>query len=224
MSCAHCGFSCNKNGKHVDYYDVLEMIRFAKDVEGCESISIGGGEPTLHPRFFDILRNCLYNFEYVWMATNGSKYKVMDRLYNIIMQEDYPEDPEEYDDYDGIYQEKQLTVALSNDIYHTHTMVHDRIRRLWENSVERKYNGFELRDVVESKNGVISQGRAKKNQLSSYKGCVCPDMMIKNDGKIKMCGCSSSPIIGDIHNGIEKNWRDYMQKTKYQETNCYFGR
>ncbi len=138
MTCAHCGFSCNRNGEHADYYDVLEMIRFAKEVEGCESISIGGGEPTLHPRFFDILRNCLYNFKYVWMATNGSKYKVMDRLYNIIMQEDYPEDPKEYDDYDGIYQEKQLIVALSNDIYHNHNIVHDRIRKLWENSVRKK--------------------------------------------------------------------------------------
>ncbi len=48
--------------------------------------------------------------------------------------------------------------------------------------------------------------------------------MLKHDGKIKMCGCTNSPIIGDIHNGIEKNWRDYMQKIKYQETNCYFGR
>ena len=57
MTCSHCCYSCNKNGKHADFNTIIDAIAFARDCD--ESISIGGGEPTLHPDFFRILKHCI---------------------------------------------------------------------------------------------------------------------------------------------------------------------
>lgn len=238
MKCAHCCYSCNMNGKHMDWGTVIDSISFAQDRD--DHISIGGGEPTLHPRFFDILRICLNDFSYVWMATNGSKKKAMLRLSNILLGEDFPDDipynPEDeaayeraLDAYNPIYQEDKLGVALSLDYFHD--PIDEWVVNRWRMmSARNQYDrggsrGFEIRDVTKTISGVIKEGRAKRTgNYQDEKGCVCGDLLIRPDGKIKLCGCRKSPIIGSVTEGISEYWNDVISDDSgYRETNCYKG-
>ncbi|MFA5396349.1 MAG: radical SAM protein [Methanogenium sp.] len=228
MRCAHCCYSCGKHGKHMEYTTAVDAISFARNYDD-ECISIGGGEPTLHPRFFDILRFCIQDFSFVWMATNGSKTKIMRRLANIILEEDYPEglnfeDEEAYDAaleaHNPIFQSGQLTVALSTDYFHR--PIDEKITNLWKHLAKNHRQGFETRDVTLSTAGVAAAGRAVKTGSGWGKHCVCSDLIIRPDGKIKLCGCSGSPIIGDIWSGIEENWKKAIRNSKkYSDERCY---
>lgn len=232
MKCAHCCYSCNKNGKHMDYQTAWSAIQFIRDEYCDETISVGGGEPTLHPRFFDILNQCLKYFDYVWMATNGSQTKAMYRLHNIINGCDY--ESFEREDYcqcgnpddcycepkDLIYQEDKLSVALSLD--HFHSPINQRIEDLWRrNSLANKHH-YEIRNVTSSMSGIIAQGRAKRTGSGwNTDECVCPDIFIRPDGKLKACGCNNSPIIGDIWNGVEDRWLKVIQSDAFSYANCF---
>jgi organic radical activating enzyme len=229
MHCLHCCFSCGKHGKHADFPLVKEAIYYAKEIDD-EFITIGGGEPTLHPKFFDILELCLEQFPSVWMATNGSRTKVMKRLYKILIQEDYPDDldfssenaDEILKNYRPIYQTNQLTVALSTDYYHE--PIDPEILSLWESMTKNYCNGFELRDVTKTRDGVAAMGRAILTEVGEGNHCVCPDLFVRTDGKIKLCGCTGAPIIGTVSMGIRDEWLEYIQHNpSYQETRCYRG-
>ena len=138
MKCAHCCYSCSPHkGKHMNYNTFLEAVRFIGEHD--ENVSIGGGEPTLHPRFFDILRHCLWVFNYVWMATNGKRTKTMWRLVNIL--DGYDEDED-----DPIISEDKLTVALSTDYFHE--AIDYNIREMWKSKCKNKVSGYETRDVT----------------------------------------------------------------------------
>jgi organic radical activating enzyme len=234
MNCAHCCYSCNMKGKHGDWSTIIDAIAFARK-RGDESITIGGGEPTLHPRFFDILRVCLEDFDYVWMATNGSKTKTMMRLANIINGCDYESfetedycscDPEDRDDCccepEGlIYQENKLTVALSQDYFHDE--INRKVVDLWTRRAnQHRHSGFEIRNVTNGRDGVSAQGRAKRTGSGWSEHCACPDIILKPDGKIKLCGCTSAPVIGDVWYGITDEWQKKINKSeKYQDERCY---
>lgn len=71
MHCAHCGYSCDKNGRHMKMATVRKAMKIAED--RGEYIFIGGGEPTLHPRFWDIMAMAMAaSEERVGIVTNGS--------------------------------------------------------------------------------------------------------------------------------------------------------
>jgi MoaA/NifB/PqqE/SkfB family radical SAM enzyme len=230
--CPHCCYSCTMRGKHGDYSTILDAISYAVDF--TESITIGGGEPTMHPRFFDILEHCLDRFDYVWMATNGSQTGAMRRLANIIDGCDYDSfecDCSEEDQENGycncadlvICQEDKLTVSLSLDKFHD--PIDPKIKRLWEaragNSSPFNHTGFEVRNVAKYGDDRISaQGRAKKNGYWSDH-CVCADIIIKPDGKLRPCGCIKAPVIGDIWNGIEDKWQEVLDSDAFRDENCW---
>jgi organic radical activating enzyme len=218
MKCQHCCYSCGKNGKHMTRNTWQQSLRFAEGYDN-EVIAIGGGEPTLHPDFFEILQRCIWDFNYIWMATNGSRTKVMWRLVNILEGEDYPKNEDE-----GIYlkSEDQLCVALSNDYFHD--PIDDKIMNYWEKQSKTKGNGFEMRDVTKRANGPVEMGRAKKTQSGWATDCCCSDVQILPTGKIRMCGCKNSPIIGDVWNGIEDKWQKHMEEDEsFLDTRCFNG-
>jgi MoaA/NifB/PqqE/SkfB family radical SAM enzyme len=205
-------------------------------------ITIGGGEPTMHPRFFDILKRALDDpdFEHVWMATNGSNLKAMRRLANIIdgndyesfEQEDYCNcDPEALkdDNYQCycmptgiITQEHKLGVALSQDHFHERDKVDPWVVNHWCQAAKNLRSGYEVRDVTTSSDNIAAQGRAKRTGVGWADHCVCSDHIIRPDGTIKLCGCTASPIIGSIRNGIDSTWRKKINlNDHYQDTKCY---
>lgn len=203
----------------MDYNTVLSAIDFISGYDN-EMISIGGGEPTLHPRFFDILKQCLWNFSYVWFATNGSKTKTMFRLASIIDNEDWQDNEEETI---VLEREGHLVVALSQDYFHD--PINQRVVDLWKRQATNRGSGFEIRDVTKSYHGVLNAGRATRTQ--SYQcenGCVCSDLLIQPDGNIKLCGCRKAPIIGNVWGGIEEKWGKVIQDDEgYLNCRCYQG-
>jgi len=70
MMCEHCGFACNSEGEDIS------IETFCKALEFDEIVTIGGGEPTIHPQFWQILGESLAHSEYLWLATNGKKTKI----------------------------------------------------------------------------------------------------------------------------------------------------
>lgn len=225
MTCAHCCYSCRPGkGTHADYQTIIDMVSFAQGYE--DTITIGGGEPTLHPRFFDVLRLCLDRFDYVWMATNGSNTKAMYRLADIIDGNDYPDCDCENPDYcrceGGIYQEGKLGVALSQDYFHEQEKVSQKIVDLWTRRAVNRGSGFEIRNVTQARDGVAAQGRAKRTSSGWGDHCVCEAHILKPDGSIKLCGCIGAPTIGDIWRGIDAKWSDKMEASeKYQDERCF---
>lgn len=214
MACEHCCMSCRPGaGKHMDMDVVRQAINFASDYGEC--IDIGGGEPTIHPQFFDILKLCVDTFDWTWMATNGKKTSAMWRLDDILMGEDYPDDMEDDEGWDKtISAEGKLGVALSQDPYHE--PIDPSVVDLW------RRRGREIRNTSLSQEGVIASGRAKRTMVwTTEKGCTCNDWFIRPDGTIKACACPGSPVIGNVYSGVEDIWRDRMSfSERYEDTRC----
>jgi organic radical activating enzyme len=228
MHCAHCCYSCTMRGRHAKWETLVDSIAFARGY--TESISIGGGEPTLHPRFFDVLKMCLENFDYVWLATNGSQTASMYRLANIINGEDYPDCECSEEDIDNglcecwndtIYQEDKLSVALSQDCFHD--PIDNRIVELWTKKANvHKHSHFEIRNVSQSMSGIIAQGRAIETGSGwNTDDCACSDIIIKPSGKLRLCGCSNAPVIGDVWSGITEKWERVLESDGFRDYEGY---
>jgi hypothetical protein len=161
------------------------------------------------------------SFEYVWMATNGSRKKHMMMLSNIMDGEVWGLG----DEYTGRLPQHDghLCVALSVDGYHDHRKVDPEVWALWHRrAIARGYMQFspyELRNVDMSMSGVMNKGRAKRNGIGQNEQCACPDLLINPDGDIKACGCPDAPVIGDIwdFNGYPDDWK-FGECWREQET------
>jgi len=71
MTCAHCGYSCSPRKKNFMTMDVFKAaVKYDPNY-----ISIGGGEPTTHPLFWDMLVHAIVESDDVlpWLATNGKR-------------------------------------------------------------------------------------------------------------------------------------------------------
>lgn len=179
-----------------------------------EFVYIGGGEPTMHPKFFKMLEFLLnYGFDNVEMTTNGSMTKVMKRLFRILHGED-----------SRIYLAKRLGIAVSLDKYHD--PIDPEIEQMVRKAVEvrRKHMGDLINDYpyVHIKSfredaKVVSAGRAKVNNLNSIDSCACDGMFVKPSGNVHFCGCENSPIIGNVFDGIEPKWLDIYNSQSWDE-------
>lgn len=76
LSCPTC-FASSTQSAHVDavpFEDICSRVQGVIDRKGkIEILQLSGGEPTLHPRFFDVLEWCQNHpsIEYVLLNTNG---------------------------------------------------------------------------------------------------------------------------------------------------------
>jgi len=68
MNCEHCGMNCTKEGEDMDHKTFKNALTYFSG----DFCTIGGGEPTLHKDFEKILFDCIGNFEYTHIITNGS--------------------------------------------------------------------------------------------------------------------------------------------------------
>src|SRR5262249_39404135 len=73
LTCPMCYASSAPGGKHLSVEDVKRAIDRLVEVEGRpEILQLSGGEPTLHPRFAEILDYALSRpIDYVMINTNG---------------------------------------------------------------------------------------------------------------------------------------------------------
>jgi radical SAM protein with 4Fe4S-binding SPASM domain len=73
LKCLHCYASSSfEKNKKIPFEKLKEILSFLKE-KGCKVIELTGGEPFLHPDFYEILKFSCENFDYVGISTNGTK-------------------------------------------------------------------------------------------------------------------------------------------------------
>lgn len=211
MSCRHCCYACGPKGKHMSQKVWDAALKITS--EDVENISIGGGEPTLHPRFWNYLIDAIATFDYVWLATNGSQTTTALKLAQLAAK--------------GV-----IGCDLSQDEYHD-PIDPKVVAAFWEgqrkNDAKRfsygsneKLDGRGIRNVTRSVTGDpphLSPFRDPEDGGSSD-NCPCDTIVIKPDGKIRFCGCRNAPVIGDVFNGWSKSedameydcWNHYQRR------------
>ena len=145
MECAHCCYSCTAKGRDMTGKTFRAAVAWALDYEGDETISLGGGEPTIHPKFWEFIGLALGNFTYVWLATNGKETETALNLARMARR--------------GV-----LAVALSQDEYHEE--IDPRVigafmegRKPYPSHFQEENHDYrEIRDVTQK---VIKAGRAE---------------------------------------------------------------
>ncbi|MGD2065694.1 MAG: hypothetical protein PVI43_00810 [Candidatus Bathyarchaeota archaeon] len=151
------------------------MSTFRKALTFDEYITIGGGEPTLHKHFWQILGESIAAAEYVWLATNGSQTQIAIALAAMASK--------------GV-----IGCALSQDYYH------DEIdERVIEAFTKKNNSGNEdHREIRDVSGNEINAGRC---DFGVEERCCCEDLIVKPNGDIFACGCEDSLKIGDVRKG-----------------------
>lgn len=193
MRCAHCCFSCTKRGEDMSMDIFTKAVKIGQG--GNQVLCIGGGEPTLHPMFWDMLqiaRNAYY--QAVWVTTNGKLTKDAVKLAEMA-------------------REGLISCQLSNSQYHepidqkvTDAFANSpfgpisKDRRLYYTAGHTKHD---LRMVSGELSGhnIVATGRGR-NIYNAMEKCGmdnCP--IVEVSGRVRRCLCEDSPIIGHVAKG-----------------------
>lgn len=170
MRCAHCCFACTHKGQDMSRDTFIRACSLADDYG--DTLTLGGGEPTLHPDFFEYLEIAASwhgNIEGVTVITNGHWTQRALRLREIADEDLYP---------------KHVYANLSTD--HFHAPVSDVVRRAYSD-INHRHN---IDNYIHG--GPIPIGRAKTTGVGdpSRRDCPCDDpLFITPDGTIWGCGC-----------------------------------
>lgn len=186
MTCAHCCFSATTKGAKMDRATYMQALYVASRFG--EFITIGGGEPTTHPEFFDYMDKAieLYragSFEMApHLVTNG---KLKGKAHKLL---DYVED------------DRGLFVELSRDYYHDPidpTVVrrfemHQRNNRLHRNGSDSSA------DIRNNNTRIMPVGRAIETEVYTEgkpgKECCCETPLVDPKGDVWSCGCKTHKL------------------------------
>ena len=165
-----------------------------------ESVQLGGGEPTLHANFWEILGLSL-SIGDVWLATNGSKTETALRLCSMArrgvigcaLSMDHWHDEIDY----------RVVEAFQDDMERS-TRQGDNGKRYYTNYGYRpkpRYGDADLdsREIRDISDDVAKRGRAIENELFHRNECSCPGPMVRPNGDIHVCGCLDAPCIGNVN-------------------------
>lgn len=174
MRCGHCCYACTNKGKDMTRRIWKAALQLSKDYDSY--ISIGGGEPTLHPHFWEFMGTAMgmdTGDGYLWLATNGSQTETAIALANLAKK--------------GV-----IGCALSQDEWH------DPIDPIVIQAFmqDKRFYSDRTPDAREIRRTQLpyKAGRCKDGQ----KGCVCPDLFIAPDGTLKGCGCHNAKVFGTV--------------------------
>lgn len=195
MCCPHCAYSCTEEGVDITLENFKKAVEVAEEIE-VGGLCIGGGEPTLHPQFWEIMGVALGSWclddLHLFIATNGSNKDISMRLAHMARN--------------GL-----IHAALSVDDFHlgidesvlkAFGYYRFKEKPSWPYVGQFNTSPTDLREIRDVSSNVANQGRAVENGLGISDRCVCDDLFITPDGTIYMCGCQDY-ILGDIFNGYE---------------------
>ena len=168
MKCAHCCGSYTEKGTDMSRDVFLAAVQEA-EARG-EFVTIGGGEPTLHPLFWDFIGLALAHEDSkgsVHVITNGSRKETALRLARLART-------------------GAVGADLSRDKYHSviDPLVVTAFTREDNNSWARDHNDLRGIRTVDS---ILNLGRAKLNSIGIEDGCSCNDLFVTPDGKLWAC-------------------------------------
>lgn len=156
----------------------MDFETFKKATELDDYITIGGGEPTLHPQFEKILLYSLGHCESVFIVTNGTNKELS--LTMLMMAKSM---------------EDKFGCVLSVDPYHDLSLVDNEVM----------YEFEQAKRIRNTSKNISATGRGKKIS-GSKKFCVCDDLIVKPNGDIKYCGCDNAPKVGDVFTGMDREY------------------
>lgn len=173
MNCIHCCFNCTSKGMDMTYETARRALNMFKD----DYVTIGGGEPTLHPRIIDILgyQSLINNEEgeQITLISNGAWPK---RIRKDLAQ---------------MY--RKINFCISQDIFHDHSAIGYEVWKLLDKHTATAW-GTDMSDFVR----LEWKGRTKTNieqiiselkdetitkKLEIY-GWLCSDIRIRPNGNI----------------------------------------
>jgi len=183
MTCEHCCYACNMNGED------MSMATFKKVMELCEcsNISLGGGEPTLHPNFWEMLGISIGVCDGVWLATNGSTTDTALALAKMASK--------------GV-----IGCALSQDPWHDE--IDERVVKAFTPNHKRaSYVGYnenneDHREIRNVSNSDMAPWRDPEDG-GAEGNCPCDTIMTRPSGDVFACGCVDAPKIGNVNDGFE---------------------
>ena len=171
MECGHCCYSCTNEGEDMTTEVFKKALAYDDEV-----VSIGGGEPTIHPKFWEFISLALGTCDYVWLSTNVKNTEIALMLAKL-------------------HKKKVLQCELSLDEYHEYIEEEVRVA-FWK--IES------IRDVTRdgSKNP-IRIGRAKDildedDVCEEDETCPCSEFVVKPNGDVMACGCEDAPRLGNV--------------------------
>lgn len=189
MTCAHCCYSCTKQGEDMD----KATFRAALALYGEEvsfSLAIGGGEPTLHKQFMPWLFEaiCAQTMSFheempVFVATNGTNTKVALALAGLASK-------------GVIYGCLSLTEwHRDQNVVPTPEVI--KAFRIEHIPTTERYYNEDLREIRgEEHYEPYAVGRA--TDITDKTGCCCDDLVVAPDGSIFACGCKLEQF-GSVH-------------------------
>ena len=193
MKCKHCGFACTKKGHDMSMETFQKAIFMARD-HGTY-ITIGGGEPTLHPLFKDFVMHAVWElasnsveagFPAVALITNGSNTELSLNLAKLSQT--------------GV-----IWASVSHDEYHD--PIDPRVLSAFtppasSNNIfgysQAKIEQHDYRGIRDTSENLMPFGRGKKWVKSHQGSCFCDSLLIDPKGEIFPCGCKIKSI-GNIH-------------------------
>lgn len=187
MNCFHCCASCGPKGSHMSKATLKKALALA--AEYGQSVFIGGGEPTVHPLFWEFLGIILsqdrnIDLDSLGMVTNGKKTKDALALASLARR--------------GI-----LQVELSQDRFHE--SIAPEVIKAFTVTGERKDG--DLRGIRTVRR-IVAQGRGK-GIAGALDDCSCEELMVDPKGKLWACGCQSECFGTVNHPEIPKHfWED----------------
>lgn len=167
MLCAHCCFACTREGSDMTRDTFVKGLVLAQS--SGDDITIGGGEPTLHPLFWDFVGLALHHCGYggLFVATNGTDEKSTESLARLCERE-------------------VLGARISRDRYH---LENDGAKcALSDASLKSlsKHSSIHIADYLDWKR-VIPIGRGMLYGQAEY--CVCDTVFVEPSGQMWECGC-----------------------------------
>ena len=196
MRCSHCCYSCGpRTGEHMS----IETFRAClADIDNGDYITLGGGEPTVHPHFEKILLLAMGHVSngQVHVITNG---KNSERAMMLL----------------GLAKAGAISAELSIDEYHER--IDPDVEDAWQEEAEHvrmcRVRQHETRSNVGIRNTTknhepFPHGRAVtelgiEKEGASNDICPCDGPIVKPNGDVMLCGCDDAPKIGDILNGYD---------------------
>lgn len=169
MGCAHCANTCTTEGDDMaesTFAKVCERLSEAKDLH---KISISGGEPTLHPLFWEFVKMALATGHRLQVSTNGSIPKSSLKLASYAQQ-------------------GRLEARLSRTRYHNKGMVKQKVLKAFS----RKHPNIQI--LQEDFMTISKTGRAKQNEIGENFCYWNFGPVIDPNGDIYSCGCRTEKL------------------------------
>ena len=174
FSCSHCGMNATAKGEDMSIDTFHKALEFNSNIDS--SITLGGGEPTIHPLFWQFLGESIAISENVWLATNGSQTSIAIALAKLAKK--------------GI-----IGCALSQDYYHE--PIDSKVVKAFTKDsgyIQDRNSDCDFREIRCVNNSLVKSGRCKDGE----KGCICEDIFIKPNGDIFSCGCKKAAMLGNV--------------------------